>query len=107
MASRNSKGRMLFWKISYCKQLSRCSMLANLLYTWLLPNLDDLGRMEGDPEIIKGMVFPYHKDITADLIKKSLSELNKENLIQQKIKANSSFQAMIEIDVAIYTIFII
>ena len=66
MASRNSKGRMLFWKISYCKQLSRCSMLANLLYTWLLPNLDDLGRMEGDPEIIKGMVFPYHKDITAN-----------------------------------------
>jgi len=81
MASRNAKGRMVYWKISYSKQLSRCSILSKLLFTWLIPNADDLGRMEGDPEVIKGMVFPYDEKITAKQIKDSLQELAIEKLI--------------------------
>lgn len=81
MASRNSKARMIYWKISYCKQLARCSIFANLLFTWLIPNLDDLGRMEGDPEIIKGMIFPYHKNVTEKQIREALQELHNEKLI--------------------------
>lgn len=80
MASRNAKGRMIYWKISYCKQLARCSLLAQLLFTWLIPNADDLGRLEGDPEIIKGMIFPYHK-LTPKQIESALIELHKEELI--------------------------
>jgi len=81
MASRNAKGRMIYWKISYCKQLARCSLLAQLLFTWLIPNADDLGRLEGDPEIIKGMIFPYHQKITPKQIEEALKELNQEGLI--------------------------
>jgi len=80
MASRNAKGRMIYWKISYCKQLARCSLFAQLLFTWLIPNADDLGRLEGDPEVIKGMIFPYHK-ITPKQIGNALTELHREGLI--------------------------
>jgi hypothetical protein len=38
--------------------------------------------MEGEPEIIKGMVFPYDEKITAKQIRESLVELSKENLIE-------------------------
>ena len=81
MASRNAKGRMIYWKISYSKQVSRVSLLAQLLFTWLIPNVDDLGRMEGDPEIIKGMIFPYHNKITIFNVEAALQELSKEQLI--------------------------
>jgi hypothetical protein len=80
VASRNAKGRMIYWKISYCKQLVRCSLFAQLLFTWLIPNADDLGRLEGDPEVIKGMIFPYHK-ITPKQIGNALTELHREGLI--------------------------
>ncbi len=81
MASRNAQGRLLYWKISYCKQLSRCSHIAQLLFTWGIPNTDDLGRMEGDPEILKGMLFPYDKKVTEKIIVNALSELHNEKLI--------------------------
>jgi len=83
---------MIYWKISYCKQLARCSLLAQLLFTWLIPNTDDLGRMEGDPEIIKGMIFPYHHkikllpdskptELTIEIITAALQELKDQCLI--------------------------
>ena len=82
MASRNAKGRMIYWKISYSKQLSRCTLLSKLVFTWLIPNTDDLGRMEGEPEIIKGMVFPYDEKISVKQISGSLEELSREKLIE-------------------------
>ncbi|EHQ88251.1 hypothetical protein [Desulfosporosinus youngiae] len=81
MASRNAKGRMIYWKISYCKQLARCSTFSKLLFTWLIPNTDDLGRMEGDPEVIKGMIFPYEEKVSVKQIRESLEELAFEKLI--------------------------
>jgi len=78
--SRNAKGRLIHRKISYCKQLVRVSVLAKLLFTWMIPNTDDLGRMEGEPEVIKGMIFPY-EDFTIDQIYAALKELSDEKLI--------------------------
>lgn len=71
---------MIHRKISYSKQLSRVSLLAKLLFTWMIPNTDDLGRMEGEPEIIKGMVLPY-ENFSNDEITKALKELHNEKLI--------------------------
>ena len=89
MGSRNSKGRMVYWKISYSKQLIRCSIFAQLLFTWIIPNTDDLGRMEGDSEIIKGMMFPYHSNITIKQIKDALKELSDQKLINwYKVEEN-------------------
>lgn len=81
MASRNAKGRMIYWKISYCKQLARCSIFAKLLFTWLIPNSDDLGRIEGDPEILKGMLFPFDEKVAPAMIQDALRELAAEELI--------------------------
>lgn len=81
MASRNSKCRMIYWKISYSKQLARCTIFSKLLFTWLVPNTDDLGRMEGEPEILKGMIFPYDEAISVEMIRDALQELVKEKLI--------------------------
>ena len=81
MGSRNSKGRMIYWKISYSKQLIRCSTFSQLLFTWIIPNTDDLGRMEGDPEIIKGMIFPYHTNVTVKQIRDALKEISEQGLI--------------------------
>lgn len=81
MASRVSQGRMVYWRISNCKQLARCSILANLVFTWGIPNTDNVGRLEGDPELIKGNLFPYHKGVTPSAIKDALKELHNENLI--------------------------
>jgi len=81
MASRNSKGRMIYWKISYCKQLTKVSLLAKLFFTWLIPNTDNLGRMEGDPAVLKGMIFPYEDEINLKQIEGALNELATEYLI--------------------------
>jgi len=81
MASRNSKGRMIYWKISYCKQLIKVSLLSKLLFTWLIPNTDNLGRMEGDPAVLKGMIFPYEDEVNLKQIEESLKELAIEYLI--------------------------
>jgi uncharacterized phage protein (TIGR02220 family) len=83
---------MLYWKISYCKQLARCSLLSSLIFTWGIPSTDSVGRMEGDPEIIKSMLLPYHHkirpvpgakeiDLTLDMIAASLQELQDQKLI--------------------------
>lgn len=72
---------MIYWKISYCKQLTRVSIFSKLLFTWLLPNTDNLGRMEGDVAILKGMIFPYEEKVTVKNIEDALKELADEYLI--------------------------
>lgn len=81
MASRNAKGRMIYWKISYSKQLAKCSILARLLFTWMIPSADDLGRIEGEPDILKSMIFPRDKKITDKQIAEALKQLDVEKLI--------------------------
>jgi hypothetical protein len=59
MPSRNVKGRLLRWQISYDKRVVALkTWQAKLLYTWIIPSLDNLGRMEGEPRIIRSMIFP-------------------------------------------------
>jgi uncharacterized phage protein (TIGR02220 family) len=56
-------------------------MFAKLLFSWLIPNTDNLGRMEGDTAILKGMIFPYENKITVQMVDDALKELSNEYLI--------------------------
>ncbi|MDI6606519.1 MAG: hypothetical protein QME65_05220 [Candidatus Omnitrophota bacterium] len=81
MPSRNVRGRMLFWKVSYNQQIPKVSVWAKLLFTWLIPNIDNMGRMEGNAYAIKGMIFPYETKITPEKCRKLLQELHNVGLI--------------------------
>jgi len=51
--------RMLSKSISYSKQVNNLSnYFRKLLFSWTIPHLDDFGRIDGDPEVLKAMVMP-------------------------------------------------
>jgi len=58
--------RSLGKRISHSKRVNKLSIRAMLLYTWLIPQYDDDGRIDGDPEDLKYNVFPRREDITVD-----------------------------------------
>jgi uncharacterized phage protein (TIGR02220 family) len=76
------EGRMLKKAISESKSLGNLSSdSARLLYTWLIPFLDIQGRHSGDPEIIKGHIFPKVKTMTVRKISTLLTELSNAGLV--------------------------
>lgn len=77
-----AEGRMLKKRISESKKLAMCSSdSSRLLYTWLIAWLDIADRFSGDPEIIKGHIFPKIKSWTNRKIVKCLEELHAIGLI--------------------------
>lgn len=81
MPARNVKGRMVYWKISQSQQLAKVSVWAKLLFTWLIPNVDNLGRADANPHIVKGTIFPLDQEITPERCKELINELHKVGLI--------------------------
>lgn len=69
------RGRILNKKISYDEKVAKLSLGASLLYTWCIPHLDVKGRIYATPEILKGVVVPYVKELTLEKIKECLIEL--------------------------------
>ena len=81
--------RMVSKSISYSKQVSSISEFAQLLFTWIIPHLDDFGRIDGDPEVIKAMVMPLSKRPTKDF-EKSIRMMVKHGLIDRyKVEGRS------------------
>ena len=72
---------MISKSISVSKQVNKLSLGAKLLFTWLIPHCDDWGRMTGDPEVIKAIVFPMDNDYNPDIIEKCLIEMVSQRLI--------------------------
>jgi len=81
MPARNVKGRLVYWKISQSQQLAKVSVWAKLLFTWLIPNVDNLGRADANPHIVKGTIFPLDQEITPDRCGELIKELHKSGLI--------------------------
>lgn len=50
--------RMLNKSISQSMQVDQLNTDAQLLFTWMIPHADDEGRLNGNPQWIKGMVVP-------------------------------------------------
>lgn len=73
---------MLYWKISHSRRVNALSNpWTMLLYTWLIPCQDNLGRLEGDPDVIKGMVFPKLKVVTEAKVEAWLQALHAQGLL--------------------------
>ena len=79
--SRNVKGRLLKWSISYDKRVARLkTWQAKLLYTWIIPSLDNLGRMEGEPRLVRTITFPYER-ITDKQVAQWLQDIHNNGLL--------------------------
>ena len=52
-----------------------------LLYTWLIPHADNLGRFHGEPEQVKSLVLPRRPDATSEQVAGWLEELSERGLI--------------------------
>lgn len=53
------RARMLWHNISRSQKVAALSCdSARLLYTWIIPHCDNLGRMDGDPDVVRGTVVP-------------------------------------------------
>lgn len=74
-------GRMLRSKISISPQVNDLSLKAALLFTWIIPHVDDFGRIHADPRRIKATIVPMRNDITIDDIKESLIDMYDQKLI--------------------------
>lgn len=74
------KGRMISKKISYDEKVALLSLPAKILYTWCIPHLDVKGRIYAEPQILKGIVVPYVKELTPTKIEKSIQEIAEAGL---------------------------
>lgn len=74
--------RMLHKNISISIQLSALSEFAQLLFTWMIPHLDDFGRINGDPKVIKALVVPMSNRSVAD-IEQAIVDLDDFMLIER------------------------
>lgn len=85
MASRNCKGRHLEWSICHSEQVTDLSdPWVKLLFTWMIPNADNCGRLEGEPYQVVGIVFPLEMEkgsVTVAKVEKWLQELHDQALI--------------------------
>jgi hypothetical protein len=72
---------MLSKKISFDEKVAKLSIKAALLYTWCIPHCDVEGRMYAEPEIVKGMVVPYIKELTIKVISDCIKEMEEADLI--------------------------
>lgn len=85
MASRNCQGRRLDWSICQSEQVADLAdPWAKLLFTWLIPNADNCGRLEGEPYQVAGLVFPLEVEkgtVTVAKVEKWLAELHNKGLI--------------------------
>lgn len=77
-----ARARMLAWNISHGSRVNSLSgPWPMLLYTWLIPHADNLGRQFGEPEQVKANVLPRRKDVTAEHVAAWLQELSDNLLI--------------------------
>jgi hypothetical protein len=71
------------------KQISRSKKLAELktdsarlLYTWIIPHLDVKGRLEADPQLVKGEIVPRLNTFTVDNVQEYLEDMRDVGLIK-------------------------
>ena len=60
--------------------IDHCSPLAETLFYRLLVNVDDFGRLDARPAVVRAKCFPL-KDITNKEVEKLLAELHKNGLV--------------------------
>lgn len=69
--------RMVHKSISVDKDVNSLSDFAGLLCTWIIPHLDDFGKIEGDATVIKALVIPLRPQ-SIEETEKALQEILKQ-----------------------------
>jgi len=77
-----ARGRMINKKISLNKNVNELSSdTCKLAFTWTISHLDRDGRIHGDPEILKAIIFPRRKDITNKMMESFIHEWAEKKLV--------------------------
>lgn len=86
-----ARGRMISKTISLDEKVNALSNdTVRLLFTWLIPHLDCEGRMYGDPQTVKSIVFP-RRSMDVRTLRRYLDELVKSGLIRRYVNGDSTF----------------
>jgi len=75
-----ARGRMIDNCISISEKINDLTLREAFIYTWIIPHLDDWGRITGSPRKLKALVFPMKKEISINLIEKTLTKFKKIGL---------------------------
>ena len=78
-----ANSRLLYKKISYSRQLNGVSDHAQLIFSWMIPHLDNFGKIEGEAELIKAIVRPHRPLSEVEKIETSILELIEAKLIMR------------------------
>lgn len=73
---------MLNKSISTSIQVNKLDLKQRLIFTWIIPHLDDYGLIDKEPELIKALVFPMAKEITEQDIKNFIKKAQELKLIK-------------------------
>ncbi|MCJ7457410.1 MAG: hypothetical protein MUP17_00240 [candidate division Zixibacteria bacterium] len=86
-----ARGRMINKVISLDEKVNALSNdSVRLLFTWLIPHLDCEGRMYGDPQTVKSIVFPQ-RSMDVRTTQKYLDELAESGLIQRYANGGTTY----------------
>jgi len=86
-----ARGRMISKAISLDEKVDALSNdTARLLFTWLITHLDCEGRMHGDAQTVKSIVFP-RRSMDVRTMQKYLDELVKSGLIQRYVNGGITY----------------
>lgn len=100
-----ARGRMIDNCISISERINDLSLREAFIYTWVIPHLDDWGRITGSPRTLKALIFPMKKEISIRNIEDTLTkfkelglflweEVNGEMVLQMPFKEFNSHQAI-------------
>lgn len=75
-------GRMLNKKIGLSKQVNDLTDdTSRLAFTWAIAHLDRDGRIHGEPDVLKALVFPRRQDVTPEQMEQYVREWGEGGLI--------------------------
>lgn len=86
-----ARGRFISKAISLDEKVNALSSdSVRLLFTWLIAHLDCEGRMYGDPQTVKSIVFPQ-RSMDVRTMQKYLDELVESTLIQRYVNGGTTY----------------
>jgi hypothetical protein len=74
--------RMLNKSISLSAQVNSLTLQEKLIFTWVIPHLDDYGLISSDPAVIKATAVPMIKSITIQVVVHFISHAEELGLVK-------------------------
>lgn len=74
--------RVVRGEINASRSLSRVSMEADLTFRALVVAVDDYGRLDADPLMLKAVLFPRRPEVTVEKLEAWIAELGAEGCVQ-------------------------